>query len=310
MLATRRVAAASAVAITQLAMPAGALPTASAGEPLACTATVPGVTARGVPTTFTYVDGKTASLKRGPDALGYQPRDIALPHYVASNARTTPALSAARAVSTKRSFWFTLSGQQLREVVEVDRRDASGKLLSADYRTRLVRKGWSGIRQMTIGQGRKYLYVLNNKDQLQRYRFSGRQGNASVRFDATVGSGFGTLGSFEYARTISILGSKYDVLLATDADSDELLEYTVSVTNPTSYRRTVLDQGGWADLRAASRTASCAGLGGMTYDAIVGVDVFGDVHIWSDRDGDDGVGIDIDDRGVVKESWRPLAYSN
>ena len=308
MLVSRRAAAITALAVTQLTVPLGAVGTASAGELLECVATVPGVTARGVPTTFRYSDGRAYSQKRGPDVLGYQPRDIAFPHRATATA--TLVGRASSLVTTQRSYWFTLSGQQLREVIEVDRFDGKGQLLSADYRSRLVRKRWSGVRQMTIGQGRKYLYVLTNKDQLQRYRFVGKQGDASVRFDATIGTGFGTLGSFEYARTVTILGSKHDVFLATDADSDELLEYTISVSNPTSYRRTVLDQGGYADLRAASRTASCEGLGGNTYDAIVAVDVFGDVHMWTDRNGSDGDGNDIVDRGVIKDAWRPLAYGN
>jgi hypothetical protein len=195
-------------------------------------------------------------------------------------------------------------------VTEIDRWDAKGQLLSAEYRTRVMRKGWSGVRQMSIGQGRKFLYVLNNNDQLLRYRISGKNGNASVTLNAKIGVGFGTLGTFEYARTVSILGGKYDVFLATDADSDELLEYTIPVTSPTSYARTVLDQGGWADMRSAGRTASCVGPSGTKYAGIVAVDIFGTVRLWSDRNGADGSGDDIVDRGVIKTGWRPMAYSN
>jgi hypothetical protein len=303
MSATRRAAAVAALAIAPIVVPQGISP-AAAREELDCVATVPGVTARGIPTTFRYNDGRTSSQRRGPDDLGYQPRDIALPHPTASSS------SAAMRATTSRSYWFTLSGQQLREVTEVDRRDGQGNLLSADYRTRLVRKGWSGVRQITIGQGRKFLYVLNNKDQLLRYRFSGKNGNAWVQLNATIGTGFGTLGTFEYSRTISILGTKHDVFLATDADSDELLEYTIPLSNPSAYRRTVLDQGGWADLRAAGRSVSCEGSGGGTYDGIVAVDFFGTVHLWTDRNGNDGLGTDIVDRGIIKSSWRPMPYSN
>jgi hypothetical protein len=301
--ATRRAAAAAALAIAPLLVPPGASATA-AREDLDCVATVPGVTARGIPTTFRYNDGRTSSQRRGPDALGYQPRDIALPHHATSSS------SAALRGTTTRSYWFTLSGQQLREVIEVDRLDAQGKFLSADYRSRLVRKRWSGVRQMSIGQGRKFLYVLNNKDQLLRYKFSGKNGNAWVQLNATIGSGFGNLGTFEYARTISILGTKHDVFLATDADSDELLEYTIPLSNPSSYRRTVLGQGGWADMRAAGRSVSCVGSGGGTYDGIVAVDYAGTVHLWTDRNGSDGLGTDIVDRGIIKSDWRPMPYSN
>jgi hypothetical protein len=133
MSATRRVAAVTAVAIALLVAPMGAGTPASGLEPLDCQATVPGVTARGLPTTFRYDDGRTSSQRRGPDTLGYQPRDIAFAH-----RSTSLKLSA-----TTRSYWFTLSGQQLREVIETNKRDAQGRLLSTDYRTRLVKKGWS-----------------------------------------------------------------------------------------------------------------------------------------------------------------------
>jgi hypothetical protein len=307
--ATRRAAAAAALAIAPLVLLPGAsaASAASAGsmrEVLDCVATVPGVTARGIPTTFRYDEGRTSSQRRGPGDLGYQPRDIAHPHHATTSSRT-----AMRATTTRR-YWFTLSGQQLREVTETDRIDGEGNLLSAAYRSRLVRKGWSGIRQMSIGQGRKFLYVLNNRDQLLRYKFSGKNGNAYVQLNATIGTGFGNLGTFEYARTISILGSKHDVFLATDADSDELLEYTIPVSNPTAYRRTVLDQGGWADMRSAGRSVACVGSGGRSYDGIVAVDIFGAVRLWTDRNGSDGLGSDIVDRGIIKSLWRPMPYSN
>jgi hypothetical protein len=301
--ATRRVAAAAALAIVPLVAAPG-VSTAASIEDLDCVATVPGVTARGMPTTFRYNDGRTSSQPRGPGDIGYQPRDIAVPH-----PATTSSLAAAGTTTTRR-YWFTLSGQQLREVIEVSTRDSQGKLLSTKYHSELVRKKWSGVRQMSIGQGRKFLYVLNNKDQLLRYRFSGKNGNAWVQLDAKIGTGFGTLGTFEYVRTISILGSKHDVFLAIDADSDELLEYTIPVSNPTAYRRTKLDQGGWADMRAAGRSVSCVGSGGGSYDGIVAVDFFGSVHLWTDRNGSDGIGTDIVDRGIIKVDWRPLPYSN
>src|SRR5688572_2394755 len=104
--ATRRAAAAAALAIAPLVAPAGAS-AAAAIEDLDCVATVPGVTARGMPTTFRYNDGKTSSQRRGPDDIGYQPRDIARPHLA-----TTSTLAAAGGTTT-RSYWFTLSGQQL-----------------------------------------------------------------------------------------------------------------------------------------------------------------------------------------------------
>ncbi len=312
--AWRRVAVVGAVAITQVAGPLGMVAGVSAAvDGLDCVAIVPGVTARGIPTTFHYDDGDTSSRRRGPDTLGYQPRDIALPHRATTHIFYRTHGFEGRVygrVTRKRSYWFTLSGQQLREVIEISRLDGKGRLLSTDYRTRLVRKRWSGIRQMSIGQGRKYLYVLDNKDRLLRYRIRGTDGNTSVRLNANLGGGFGTLGSFEYARTITILGVKHDVFIATDADRDELLEYTIPVNNPTAYRRTVLDQGGWADLRTTSRAASCDGVGGNDYDAIVGVDVYGAVHLWTDRNGADGNGNDIVDRGIIKARWRPLAYGN
>ena len=316
--ATRRVAAVATLALAGLATPLaalgsplgstlGAIASASAHQPLSCSASVPGITARGVPTTFRYDDGRTSSQRRGPDDLGYQPRDIAAPHHATSSR---PARQVGRLVTTTRSYWFTLSGQQLREVTEIDRRDARGQLLSAQYHTRLVRKRWSGVRQMSIGQGRRYLYVLTNDDRLLRYRIRGKNGNAAVKLNSRIGVGFGTLGTFEYARTITVLGSKHDVFLATDADSDELLEYTIPVSNPTAFRRTVLDQGGWADMRSAGRSVSCVGPAGVRYSGIVAVDIFGTVRLWSDRNGGDGDGDDIDDLGIIKSGWKPMAYSD
>jgi hypothetical protein len=257
-----------------------------------------------VPTTLRYEDGQSSSERRGPDDLGYQPRDIAHPHYA-----TTGKLTARRA--NVRSYWFTLSGQQLREVAEVDRRDAQGVLVSAKYNTRIVRKHWSKVRQISIGRDRDYLYVLTNSGDLLRYRLTGRDGNTSVRFDTTIGAGFGTVATFEYSRTIAVLGARLDVFLATDADSGELIEYTIPVTSPTTYTRTVLASGEWYDLRSAGRTASCIDThSGMSYDGIVAVDVNGAVHLWTDRDGSDGLGNDIVDRGVIKGHWRPMSYSD
>jgi hypothetical protein len=275
-----------------------------ARESLECFAAVPGVTARGVPTTLRYEDGQSSSERRGPDDLGYQPRDIAHPHYT-----TTGRTGAPR--TRVRSYWFTLSGQQLREVTEVDRRDVQGQLVSAKYDTRIVRKHWSKVRQISIGKDRDYLFVLTNTGELLRYKLTGRDGNASVRFDTSVGAGFATVATFEYSRTISVLGARLDVFLATDADSGELLEYTIPETSPTTYTRTVLASGDWYDLRSASRTASCLNpASGNTYDGIVAVDVAGAVHLWTDRDGSDGLGTDIVDRGVIKSRWKPMPYSD
>jgi hypothetical protein len=298
--ATRRAAAAAATALALLGL-AGPV---EARESIECFASVPGVTARGVPTTLRYEDGRSSNEKRGPDALGYQPRDIAHPHF-------TKGVKPAARQANVRSYWFTLSGKQLREVKEIDRRDANGLFVSAEYETRVVRKNWSAVRQISIGRDRDHLYVLTNTGQLLRYRITGKDGNASVKYDATVGIGFGSIGTFEYARTLSILGSPFDVFLATDADSGELLEYTIPVTAPTAYVRTVLGTSGWADMRSASRQASCLNPNsGRTYDAIVGVDVSGAVRLWTDRDGDDGLGMDIVDRGVIKSRWKPMPYSD
>src|SRR5689334_2445568 len=80
----------------------GATTPAEARGSLECFAEVPGMTPRGVPTTFTYDDGKASSETRGPDDLGYQPRDLAYPHEM-SPGRLAPSSS----------HWFTLSGDQL-----------------------------------------------------------------------------------------------------------------------------------------------------------------------------------------------------
>src|SRR5689334_16555300 len=79
-------------------------PAAGRGS-LECYAQVQGVTPRGVPTTFTYEKGRATSEARGPDDLGYQPRDLALPH-PAEGTRLPRA-------GTTTSHWFTLSGDQL-----------------------------------------------------------------------------------------------------------------------------------------------------------------------------------------------------
>ena len=72
-------AGSAALAVLAAAGPVAAGP--AAGPPtLTCFAEVPGVTARGVPVTFHYEDGLATTEKRGPDSLGYQPRDIAYPH--------------------------------------------------------------------------------------------------------------------------------------------------------------------------------------------------------------------------------------
>ena len=63
----RDVAVVGAVAITQVAGPLGMVAGVSAAvDGLDCVAIVPGVTARGIPTTFHYDDGDTSSRRRGP----------------------------------------------------------------------------------------------------------------------------------------------------------------------------------------------------------------------------------------------------
>lgn len=275
---------------------------AQARGSLQCFAQVQGVTPRGVPATFTYEKARATSEVRGPDDLGYQPRDLALPHATEGGK----SLLAPRAGTTT-SHWFTLSGDQLREVTEVDRRDGRGRLVSASYRTRVVRKHWSGVRQISIGRDRDHLYALTNDDELLRYRLSGKDGNTTVKLDATVGTGFGTVGTFEYART----EDGADVFLATDADTGALLEYAVPVDDPTAYTSMVLQPEGWFSMQSVGRTASCLNAeSGRTYDGIVGVDLDGRVRLWTDRDSADGSGADIVRRGVLKGDWKPLAYSD
>jgi hypothetical protein len=279
----------------------------SARAGLECHAYVPGVTVRGVPATFRYDDGTIVTEKRGPDALGYQPRDLALPHN--PGAGTAPAAHRAAKVS---SYWFTLSGSQLREVIETDRRNKRGVLISAEYATRVMRKNWSGARQISIGQDRDFMYVLTNTDQLLRYRLTGKDGNAAAKFDQVVGLGFAAIGTFEYTRSITDDESvRSDVFLATDADSGELLEITIPQADPTAYTRNVLQPVGWTDMRSVGRLASCLNpKSGRSYDGIVGVDQSGAVRLWTDRDSHDGEGNDIFERGVLKDGWKPMAYSD
>jgi hypothetical protein len=300
--ATPRVAAVGAVAITLLGI---AGPVEARGS-LECFAEVPGVTVRGVPTTFTYDDGRATSEKRGPDDLGYQPRDVAYAHELGGTANL---LGAPEPVT---SHWFTLSGDQLREVTEVDRRDRRGLLLAAEYRSRVVRRHWEGVRQISIGQDRNHLYVLTNTDQLLQYRLSGKGGSATVKLAATVGIGFGTIGTLEYARTVTDAdGARADVFIATDAETGALVELTIPTDDPTAYSRTVLATEGWDEMRSVGRTASCINArSGRSYDGIVGVDLDGQVLLWTDRDAEDGSGDDIVPRGVLKRDWKPMAYSD
>ena len=300
--ATQRVAAVGAAAIALMGL---AGPVEARGS-LECFAEVPGVTPRGVPTTFTYDDGRATSENRGPDDLGYQPRDVAYSHDLDGGADR-----AGRPASVT-SHWFTLSGDQLREVTEVDRRDARGVLLAAEYRTRVVRRHWEGVRQISIGRDRDHLYVLTNTDQLLQYRLTGKDGSTTVKLAATVGTGFGTVGTLEYARTVTgDDGARSDVFLTTDADTGALVELTIPVDTPTAYSRTVLATEGWLDMRSVGRTASCINArSGRSYDGIVGVDVDGQVLLWTDRDARDGSGEDIVPRGVLKAEWKPMAYSD
>jgi hypothetical protein len=299
--ATQRVAAVGAAAIALMGL---AGPVEARGS-LECFAEVPGVTPRGVPTTFTYDDGRSASVNRGPDDLGYQPRDVAYPHDVdGGRDRSSRPTSVT-------SHWFTLSGDQLREVTEVDRRDARGLLVAAEYRTRVVRRHWEGVRQISIGRDRDHLYVLTNTDQLLQYRLSGQEGSTTVKLAATVGTGFGSVGTLEYARTVTDDGARSDVFLTTDADTGALVELSIPVDAPTAYSRAVLATEGWIDMRSVGRTASCINArSGRSYDGIVGVDVDGRVLLWTDRDAKDGSGEDIVPRGVLKDDWKPMAYSD
>jgi len=275
---------------------------------LECYAYVPGATSKGVPATFQFENGVASTQKRGPDDLGYQPRDIAYPHYTTGALQVATGTSSAGTVT---SYWFTLSGPQLREVQEIDQRDSHGRLVSSEYRTRVMRKDWGGARQISIGKDRDRLYVLTNNDQLLRYRLRGKDGDTRVRFDQVVGVGFGTIGTFEYARTITALGLRTDLFLATDADSGQLLEFAIPRENPSSYARTVLSDFGWSDMRAAGRTASCVDRkSGRSYGAIVAVGVDRSLRLWVDRDPNDGDGSDIVGWGLLKTTWKPLAYSD
>ena len=301
--------ASTVVAVGWAAVPASGLSLAvgSARHGLQCSAYVHGATPRGVPATFRYDDGKKVTEARGPDALGYQPRDLALPHY--PGAGHAPAAHQAARIT---SYWFTLSGTQLSEVTEVDRRNQSGVLVSAEYATRVVRKNWAGARQISIGQDRDYLYALTNTDQLLRYRLTGEDGNTSAMLDQVVGVGFAAIGTFEYTRSVTDdEGVRSDVFLATDADSGELLEFAIPQDDPTAYTRTVLQETGWTDMVSVGRLASCLNPEtGRSYDGIVGVDLEGTVRLWTDRDSRDGLGDDITGRGVLKDHWKPMAYSD
>jgi hypothetical protein len=295
MRSTLRAATASVLAVALLG-PAG--PAGAAGS-LECFAEVPGITARGVPATFHYESGSVSTIKRGPGRLGYQPRDIAFPHHADGLA------------ATPKSYWFTVSGSQLREVTEIDRRDAQGHLVSSSYHTRVVAKHWEGARQISIGRNRAYLYVLTNTDQLVRYRLRGKDGETTVRFDQVVGTGFGTIGTFGYARTITALGARIDVFLATDADSGALLEFAIPRDEPTTYATRVLVDTGWWDFRVTGRMASCLNpKNGQPYGAIAAVDITGAVRLWTDEDPTDGDGSDIVEWGVLKPSWKPMPYSD
>jgi hypothetical protein len=295
MRSTLRAATTGALAVALL----GLVGPAEAGVTLECFAEVPGMTARGVPATFHYESGSASTIKRGPGRLGYQPRDVAFPHHADGLA------------ATQKSYWFTVSGSQLREVTEIDRRDAQGNLVSSDYHTRVVGKHWEGARQISIGRNRAYLYVLTNTDQLVRYRLRGKDGETAARFDQVVGTGFGTIGTFGYSRTITALGARIDVFLATDADSGALLEFAIPRDEPTTYARRVLVDGGWWDFRATGRMASCLNpKNGHTYGAIVAVDITGAVRLWTDDDATDGDGSDIAEWGMLKPFWKPMPYSD
>jgi len=275
-----------------------------------CYAAVEGVTARGVPATFRFENGRLTTLRRGPGSLGYQPRDIAHPHYAGSSPLSRMVGRVGRVARVK-SYWYTLSGSQLREVTERSLRDAQGRLISTTYRTRVVRKHWEGVRQMSIGADRDLLYVLTNNDQLLRYRLTGKDGNTTVRYAGTVGAGFGTIGTFEYSRTITPLGLSIDVFLATDADSGELIEFGIPRDQPSSYSRTVLATTGWTDMRMAGRTASCLNpKNDRSYGGIVAVALDGAIRLWTDSDPRDGNGEDIAEWGVLKSAWKPMPYSD
>ena len=284
--------------------PVGQAATADSFE---CYAAVEGVTARGVPATFRFENGTITTQKRGPGSLGYQPRDIAHPHYAGGSPLSGTLGRAARV----KSYWYTLSGAQLREVTEKSLRDAQGRLISTAYRTRVVRKHWEGVRQMSIGADRDLLYVLTNTDQLLRYRIMGKDGNTTVRYAGTVGVGFGSIGTFEYSRTITPLGLKIDVFLATDADSGELIEFGIPRDQPSSYTRTVLATTGWTDMRTAGRTASCLNpKNDRAYGGIVAVALDGAIRLWTDTNPRDGSGADIAEWGVLKSAWKPMPYSD
>jgi hypothetical protein len=289
-------AATTSVLAMALLGPAGP---AQAGGSLKCFAEVPGMTARGVPATFHYESGSASTVKRGPGRLGYQPRDVAFPHHAGGLAATT------------KSYWFTLSGSQLREVTEIDHRDARGNLVSSEYHTRVVGKHWEGARQISIGRNRAYLYVLTNADQLVRYRLIGKDGETAARYDQVVGTGFGSIGTFGYSRTITALGARIDVFLATDADTGALLEFAIPRDEPTTYAPRVLVDSGWWDFRTTGRVASCLNpKNGHTYGAIVAVDITGAVRLWTDHDPTDGDGGDIVEWGMLKPSWKPMPYSD
>jgi hypothetical protein len=203
-----------------------------------------------------------------------------------------------------------VSGSQLREVTEVDHRNATGRLV-ADYHTRVVRKHWEGARQIAIGRARAFLYVLSNDDQLLRYKLRGKPGQARVGSVQLVGTGFGSIGTFEYARSINALGLRTDVFLATNADSGALLEYAIPKDDPASYSVRVLADTGWWDMRVAGRSASCVdSKSGETYGAIVGVGIDGAVRLWTDADPADSDGSDILPWGELAPTWKPLAYSD
>ena len=273
---------------------------------LECHAYVPGVTVRGVPATFRYDDGKVVTEKRGPDDLGYQPRDLALPHYPGCR----DCLGRASCGEGLQLLVHPLRQPVARSHGDRPARSATAYCLGG-YTTRLVRKNWSGARQISIGQDRDFMYVLTNTDQLLRY---GSPARTATPREARPGGRFGLrrIGTFEYTRSFTDdEGMRSDVFLA----PPRRLGRAAGVHDPARRPDGVhperasaprLDRhafGGPAGVvpepeqRAVVRRHRRSRPGGC-------------VRLWTDRDSHDGEGNDIFERGVLKDAWRPMAYSD
>lgn len=298
----RYATASTAATALALAGAVGAAPSASASltVPQDCYAQTFGAEADGAMTTLQVEKGATRRTALTPGNLGYQARDL------------------TGWVSGKGDYWdathwdytswmFGLDGSRLTEITMRERRD--GGPISTTFATKTVAAtGWSTIRQAVTSSDADVLYGLSATG-LYRYNVGFSSVNGTTVNGRTVinDTGWASIKTLAFARTIDIASGKADVLLATTS-TGMLLEYVIPRADPTKWGRYVLRTSGWGGFESLN-VGGCGTTASDPRKVYLGTTDDGNAWTYYDPNGRDFSGANLGTVGKVATAWTTKSYS-